>query len=596
MGGFVALPVSQPYDPSDRDVLNQYQYGIYGYGQAGSPFALGGPPQGFAPGQNAMTQQPSADIYPGAPMEDIFAANRNIAATTGDVIGGEGAAELGYYSPLQQQFQSAQNVALNNLAQTPGYTPEQASQINVDYSGFNTPADQYARMAGDPNAPASTLQTGQQGVQGTLGGYKSDLASALGGYSSGLRDVTGYGTQDQTAALYAGAGNVRGQVGNLNTGLGTAESGLASGIQGAEDFSMLNRAVNNPALGFDPNQTEQQLTDEDVNNLVAQSATTIRNQYQGAEDLLERQAAHQGNTSPAALEAMRQQLLTQEGSSMGDAMTNARIAALQAQYGRAAGIEQQRLGAAQTRAGMQATAGTTEEAARQAGATTAGLSGVAAAEYAGQAGIGAEQQLTAEALRTLSGETQQKQAAEEALGQARLGAAGTYGQFATGVGQQQVGQTLYAQQLAEQEAAQRAQAIGQMQYGQGTGSAQLTARGAQDVGQTQIAGQGAYRSGLAQQQGMAQQGGQAAVGHQLGAYGTMTGGLGQAAQSQAGFEVGKPSLGDTAAKQLAGLFGDGGIADRPQVAKLAEKGPEVVIPLGRYRTRRNGFAPEKMAA
>jgi hypothetical protein len=598
MGGFTALPVAQPPDPNDPNVVNQYRYGVYGYGQ--SPTAFG--PGAVASGNTLPAFQagyvsgaPTVDTDPQASMEEIQAADRATIASTGAEIGSEAASELNYYSPLQQGFQTAQDAALNELKQTPGFTPQEASQINVDYSQFNTSPDQYKAMAGDPNAPVAQLEKGQTGVQGTLSDYIKGAQGALGSYQSGLTGAVDTGTQGETAALYAGAGNVRGAVGQLDTGIGTAEGGLRSGIQGSEDFSRLDRAVDNPALGFDPNNTERQLTNRDVNDLIAQGATTIRNQYQGAEDLMERQARQQGDTSPAALAAMRQQLLTQEGSSEADAMTNARISALQAQYGRAADIERQRIGAAQTQAGMQATAGTTEEAARQAGATTAGLSAVSAAEFAGAQGIGAEQQLTDEALRTEALETGQKTQAQEALGTAGLASEDQYGRFAVNTDVGQTGQLLTAQQTADAQAASRATTAAGMQYGEGVGSTQLTSGGAQTVGGARQAGMGAYRSGVAQQQGMAQQGGQAAVGQQQGAYSTMTSGLNSSAGSQGAFEVGKPSLGDTAGKQATALFADGGIVTEPTVARLGERGPEMVIPLtpgldrgsvqpGRYRS------------
>ena len=124
------------------------------------------------------------------------------------------------------------------------------------------------------------------------------------------------------------------------------------------------------------------------------------------------------------------------------------------------------------------------------------------------------------------------------------------------------------------------------QYSQGTGSQQLTSQGAQATGNARIAGQSAYRSGVAGQQGMAQQGGQAAQQTQLGAYGTQTSGVTSNATGQAGFETNKSSLGDAAGKALTGLFAEGGVADHPMIAKLGEKGPELVVPLAQYKSMR----------
>jgi hypothetical protein len=182
MGGFVALPVPQPYDPNDQNVANQYRYGVYGYGQSPTAYGPGAvssgnvlPPfqAGFVPGS------PTIDTDPNASMEDIYASNRAGIASTGAEIGGEAASQLGYYSPLQQEFQGAQNTALNNLATTPGFTPGEAGQINVDYSQYNTTPGQYSAMQGNPNAPVSQLETNQANTQGTLGSYISGAQGAL---------------------------------------------------------------------------------------------------------------------------------------------------------------------------------------------------------------------------------------------------------------------------------------------------------------------------------------------------------------------------------------------------------------------------------
>ena len=53
-----------------------------------------------------------------------------------------------------------------------------------------------------------------------------------------------------------------------------------------------------------------------------------------------------------------------------------------------------------------------------------------------------------------------------------------------------------------------------------------------------------------------------------------------AASGQANFTVGQPSLGDQLGKSLAGLFADGGVAFEPTIAKIGERGPEAVIPIG----------------
>lgn len=458
MGGFV--PQIPQNDPN---------YPLY------DPYAVPGP-------QSWNFPYPNTD--PNASMEHIYGQNRNIIGAGAENLNQEAQAQLGYYGPLQQQFTNAQINSLNQLNETPGFTPEESAAIT-----------------GNPNAPVADLTSNLQKQQGMQNQYGENLSAGVDAYGK-----------------------------NVNQALDVGEGYK----QAFGEFNPLDKAVNNPALGFDPNATEKQLSDQDVQDLETQAMTSVGNRYRTAEDTLERQAAAQGNTSPAALAAMRQQLLTQEGSASGDAATNARIAALRAQYGRAAQIEQQREQATQTQAGLQATAATTEEAAKQ-----------AAVESTANRNVAAQENISGQRLNAI-----------EEAGRSQLN-----------LGQQQTEDQLRAQQLAEAQGSQRASGIAEQR----------------------IAGQGAYRSGVAQQQGMAQQGGQAAMQQQQQTYGTQTGALNEAARGQSGFETGKASLGDSAGKAAASnlsLFAEGGVATEPTIAKIGEKGPEAVIPLGRYKSRR----------
>lgn len=458
-----------------------------------SPYA----PQVY--GQDPWSQYlPYANTDPNASMEDIYARNRSILSSGANNLNTVAGAQLNYYGTLQPRFQQAADTALNQLQETPGYTSQEAAAIS-----------------GNPYQPVQTLVNNQeQGTGAMLNQYQAILGGQLGKYEGALGGATSaYGT------------GVRGAAQGLSSGLASAQ----------EKFAPLDTAVNDPSLGFDPNQTERQLSDQDVQDLQTQAMTSVGNQFRTAQDTLEHQAAAEGATSPAQLAALRQALITQQGATAGDAATNARIAALQAQYQRAAGIEQQREGAVQTQAGLRATAATTEEAAAQAAAAQAGMAHIGAEQSIGQAGLTSAQN----------------------LGQAALAATGQYGQFSTTTADQMAKEQLAAQQQAEQQQSQRAQ----------------------DVAQTRIGGQTQYRQGVAQQQGMAQQGGQAAVQTQLGTYQAATGGLNSAASGQGNFEVGKPSLGDTAGAALTKLFDAGGVATEPTNATIAEHGPEMVVPL-----------------
>lgn len=528
------LPNNPTYSPAG---YNPYPYGGFDpNSNGGTGNGVDTSQMGYAPSGN------EADVDPNASMEKIYAANRDTINTTGNTLGQEGGNELNYYGGQTVQDQTAQNNALNQLQQTPGYTSPEAGQINVDYSQFNTTPAQYSAIAGDPNAPVTVNNAGVANEQGAEGAYQSTLGTDLNSYQ----------------------GNLGAQVGQAQGWEGGAANQFGQGLTSAQSkFGALDSAVSNPDLGFDPNGTEKQMSDQDVQNMVTSAGTTVGNQFQTAEDTLERQAAAQGNTSPAALAALRQNLVTQEAATAGDTMTNANIAAQNAQYSRASGIEGQREGAVDTQTGLKATAATTEEAAAQAAAGQAGQATINEANLAAGQGIDA---------------------------------ANTYGQFSTGqeatagqqnVGQQntQTGQQYGAASTAEQLGSTRAQQTATMQNQQGVTAATDTSAGAKTVGDARIAGQGAYRSGVAGQQQLAQSGANQAQQTQLGAYGTQTSGANSAASGQGNFEVGKPSLGDTLAKGVAsGVqavtgFETGGVADNDMVAKVGERGPEWVGPM-----------------
>ena len=425
MGGYT-LPVATSQDPNDPSQANPYaMYGYNGYGGFSPYSGVDTSSQNWGSAIGAGGQ----DVSPNASISDITSANRNQISDEGNTIAQQGANELNYYSPLQQADTSAENSALNQLQATPGFTPAQSSQINADYSQYNTAPSQYGGITDTLNAG-----TGAEGAD--LNQYQADLGAQLGAYSTNLGgEVGNYDT-------WTGGANSA-----YGTNVNTATSGLGAGLQAAQgQFGGLNTAVNNTALGFDPNGTEQQLTPAQQQAMVTAAGTTVGNQFQSAEDTLMQQAAAQGNTSPEALAAMRQQLVTQGAATAGDTMTQAGIAAEQAGFQQASSIEQQREGATQTQAGLQATAATTEEAAAQ-----------AAAAQAGQTNVAAQENIGAENVNVAANAGTQGINAANTIGAENVGQVANYGQFATGEANTMTGQQ-YNNALTQ----------AQMQYSQGT--------------------------------------------------------------------------------------------------------------------------------
>jgi hypothetical protein len=546
---------------------NPYSSGVNANaGPYGNPYATA------TPGLNTGNDVNNSNFYN---VMGINYANEN-------QVQNEAKSQLGYYGPLQVQAQQQEQAALQQLNQTPGYTPGEANQINVNYGQFNTPTaalqagylnpSEQAGIAGNPNAVENVMKSGVAGEGAMLNQYQANAGGQL----------DKYGTNLDTAASNYGTG-VTGAVGSLGTGLSSAQG----------KFTGLDAAVANPGLAFNPGGKEKEITDAQVQQMTTNAGERIGAQYRTAEDTLQRQAAAAGNTSPEAEAAARARLMTQESSDQGTEESQAYIAALQAQQQQATSIEQQREQATQYQTGLQANASTTEEQAAQAAAALAGTQGIQGAEAVGQTNVNAA----------------------NALGQAGLNLANQYGQFSTNtqadIANKQYGAAAAADTTSSARAAELAgnrQAVlnnvNNTQYAQGTGSAQLTSGGAQTTGNARIVGQGAYRQGVAQQQGLAQQGGQTAAQLQQTAAGTegslLNSGIGEAGN----FKNQSPTF----AGQAAGLIGaigtlgiksgggsggsdgggaKGGVFTEPTELTIGEDGPEAVVPLTpRYRPNR----------
>ena len=519
---------------------------------------------GTQPGTGALPPSPALDPTRNDSIGAQVNANQNYITQGASAIDQTANQGLQYWDPLTSQYVSATNQALNNLAQTPGYTAPEASQINTNYSQFNTSPDalnaQYLTPAeqqevyGNPYAAKTGVDQGTAAEGQALNDYQSNLSGQLQNYGTDL------------------SGNTQ----NFQTGTMTAAGQLQSGLQNAQSgFSKLDSAVSNPNLAFDPNSTEQQMTNQDVQNIKTAAGARIGNQYQTAEDQLRRDAAAAGNASPLAIAAGNARLQHQEASDQGNSELNADIAARQAQYDRAASIEAQREQNAFGGAGLKANAATTEQSQAQAAAGLGGQANLSAAEAAGQAGINAANQ----------------------YGQANINAANTYGQQAqntlSNITNQQYGANTAADNASTSRAAQiagnRQQTLGNINttaYNQGVGSAQATSAGAQAVGNARMAGQGAYRAGLANQQSASQTGAQNASTNKQAALGTAATGLSQGTQTLSNYKSSSPTLTGQATGLINAILDEGAIATQPTEAIVGERGPEEIVKLGQSRYRR----------
>ena len=460
--------------------------------------------------------------------------------------------QLGHYGNRQVGQENLSDEALQQLKETPGYNPDEASKIGTDYGQYRTNEEQLQWQYGDPFGVQRKAEEGNA-AQGTL----------LNQYQEGLSgQVQNYG--DQTNA----------GLGELGEGLQYGLNKLDTGLNAAQGkFGKLDAAVNDPSLGFDPNGTQKQLTDENVQQIKDAAGRRVGNMYRSQEDDISRRAAADGNASPLAIAAARSRLANNSAAAMGDSEADANIKALQAQYDRAAGIEGQRLGATQTQAGMRATAATTEQAQAQRAAELAGTEAVNAGSLYGTQALAARQR----------------------VGQTGIDAVNNYGKTSVQTAGEMADRAYGAANNADIQGTQRVTNINQQRYGQGMDTAQANSKGAQVTGDARITGQNNYRSGVSEQQQMAQQGGQKAVDQQLGAYGTKVGGLTTTTANRADFEnTGPGALGKmggqllsavaSAGGQAAGGYlskhAEGGTVTKDELARIGESGPEMVY--GRY--------------
>lgn len=578
-GGNPDLPMSAAGGPQSQSV----------YGDVGT--AVPGVNTGQYAGTNGATGIPQLNTDPNQDIHNMFYNDQAIINAGGQQINQEAQNQLKYYDPLQQKYQGLADQSLQDLKQTPGYTSGEASQINKDFGQNKTSADalnnryltsgEQSGIAGDPSKALAATYGGTDAEGKVLNDYEANLGHQVDTYGK----YTGSAVNDLKTGLDS-------SVNGLDAGLQGANQGLQSGLSASQDkFGKLDSAVENPDLQFDPNGTEKQLSDTDVAAMKTAAGARVGNQYRSAQDDLARRAAAAGNTSPLAIGAARARLEHQSAADAGAAEAEADIAARQVQYQRAAGIEGQREGAVQTQAGMKASAATQEQKQAQDAAALAGTTDVNSAGLAGTTRVNAAGLAGTQGL-----------AAAQKVGQAGIDAANTSGQTAINTRTNMTQQEAGAQALADQTGSSRAAALAgnrqattgdvqNTQYGQGMATDQATSQGAQTTGNARIAGQGAYRAGVTGQQASAQQGGQKAIDQQQAAFSTQTGGINTSTGNRANYEVG--GTGNSALNQGLKAFStivghaDGYVATEPEVAHIAEKGPEMVIPLpqNRYRGR-----------
>jgi hypothetical protein len=462
----------------------------------------------------------------------------NNAAQQGQNIQQEAGQNVDYFGNLMNTAQQQAQAYADPIGANPGFTPAEASQINVNYGQFNTPQSELNKQF---------LTSGeQQAIQGNTQAPVDVMNTALGN------------TGQELNAYQANLGNQAAQ----------GQNWITQAAAGAPD--VVSNAASNINAAITPEQ-QAMLSDADVNALATQAGVTEGNLYQAQRDAVRQAAAAAGNTSPLAIAAAENRLINEQGGAVGNAMANARLGAQQQKFSQQQGLTAQQI-AAQTALGQQglSAAGLQENAAQ-----AAANQGLTAAELAGQAGL-----------------QEQEFAAQQGYGAANTA--------------EQANAARAAQLAADRQATQ--QNVSNTAYGQGVGSAQATAQGAEATGNARMNQQQQYLNFLTGEQLAGQQGQANSIAQQIAGMGTEGQLVNQDVNNRATYASQNQGFGATLANSFAGSLGNsfgrllsgpsqsaqGGIYDKPTDAIVGERGPEAIIKLGADGDDSNGDLPSLM--
>lgn len=258
----------------------------------------------------------------------------------------------------QQQQQEEANAnyyggIMNNvygqIAQNPGYTSDEASQISREpqltagmttpgqFASLNETPEEQAAITGNPSSYGQYYDPGALTATALQGTNMSDTAM------QGGMDIMGRSLGNETGTLNTITGNP-----NLLTSAGYGQA-MQNGVQQGQ--SSLNY-VNPQTLQASQSFLNSGMTPQQENDIVESAANNVRGQYEAQLQNLNTGLAAAGNSDPLAAAAARNRLTTESAADQADAMTTARIQAQEAGFGEGSQIENTRLGAAQNYAGL----------------------------------------------------------------------------------------------------------------------------------------------------------------------------------------------------------------------------------------------------
>lgn len=533
-------------------------------------------------GQQIGAQDPSMSYIPDLSTNDpnrLYRNVQNVGYNLGAGINADLYNQGQNYGNLFGQYGNLMNQSYSQLAQTPGYTNEEANNIvrQQGFQGAMATPEQYSALA--PNADEI------QGMKGNTGSYMNyynpgvitgantasanQQRNAVDLSETGIRNAIQGQQNAYNQAIdpnkLAASNYYENSINDVLTATGGALDKAQTGAQ-----SQVNAALSRPGLNVtDEYKRQAGMTDAEVEQAANMGARDVGLRYQSQMNDAARQAAASGNASPLAVGALQSRLAQQSATEAADARVNAQLAARQAQRNAATGVQQTELGAEQyqTGAGLQ-------------GAQYMGNLASGNAQYAGNLAsqdvqnventrLGAQQYLTGAQMQAASNIGQQGQQGAQYIGNLRAGTEAGIGS-ANVAGQQYIQNTGTAiAQAQDQAAANRAlqqygirqgnqqYQIGS-QYQQGMGVNSALSQGYGNVAGARIAGQNNYRNWATGQTGQYLGAQQTNNQQRIQNYGTMTGAMNNTANSWGNYSLQKsrqPGTFDKVVGTLAGVAG-----------------------------------------
>lgn len=527
--------------------------------------------------------------------------NRDQSNIRGNEIYNYQRGRASYYDPLEEQYRQQADTAYSDLNQTPGYTSEETAGIMGDPDA----AFRYY----NPDQLSSDMTQGNREVADAATNYGGGIRSAadrtgtgLRGAATGIRSDVYGAANDIGTGVTAAADRARGDLAAPSQDQTNWQNGVYGYLRGENEGSLdeygnaLDSTADRGKLGLSTDFAKNyDLSDEDVQGIKNAASQSTAGQYRKMSDQAAMRAAAEGNTSPAALAAIQEQLGREGAIQAGNAASTAALAANSERAARRKDVEGMRLNTEQDISNRG-----TANAGSLYGARSGSAKDLASLEQQGIQSITGNRQQGATTAANLGYN------AADTAGKAKMDAAGTAGQYgysaeagAADKDYQAADQSGQAGMDASKFGANNRQQVdtANQTVGQGLATGADAARSGRTTGvaNTRIGGQTTYRGYLTDQQKQAQTGSQGAASNEINAYGTQGNLANQATGTQIQAASAKDAQPGTFSKILgaatgvaSGLlskFEDGGVITEPTLGIVGENGPEQVVKVGRERSR-----------